>query len=386
MEEDHKIPIILGRPFLATAHAMIDVFNKKISFEDDGGPVDFNKLTLFAANTKESEKQIPKLKELSSHLEYFFFNDNQEFSDVVKAEIVKLLDDGLIYAISDSPWVSPIHVVPKKRGMTVITNENDELVPTRTVTGWRDANFIFSNECIQAFNILKDKLKTAPVIVAPDWNLDFELMCDVSDYAVGAVLGQRIDKRFHLIYYASKPMNDAQEHYTTTKKELLAVVYAFDKFRSYLIMSKMIVYTDHSALKYLFSNQDAKPRLIRLENPELEKLNEEAIRDSFPNKYLMEIHVREPEADPWSCSDVVTSACVILSWLIMPPRMMTRSAGRVTATPRGGRTGGRTGRGGGRLGGRSGDQGDGRNDGQGGQVRKVNDGVDGVPDFSTIIA
>ncbi|GJT45729.1 reverse transcriptase domain-containing protein [Tanacetum coccineum] len=80
---------------------------------------------------------------------------------------------------------------------------------------------------------------------------------------VGAVLGQRIDGKFKPIYYASKTLNDAQAHYTTTEKELLAVVFSFEKFRPYLILSKTIVYTDHSALKYLFSKQDAKPRLIR---------------------------------------------------------------------------------------------------------------------------
>ena len=100
-------------------------------------------------------------------------------------------------------------------------------------------------------------------MVAPDWTLPFEIMCDASDYAVGAVLGQRRDKHFHPIYYASKTLNDAQENYSTTEKELLAIVFAFDKFRSYLVFSKTIVYTDHSTIKYLFTKQDAKPRLIR---------------------------------------------------------------------------------------------------------------------------
>ncbi|GKC12457.1 reverse transcriptase domain-containing protein [Tanacetum coccineum] len=88
-------------------------------------------------------------------------------------------------------------------------------------------------------------------------------MCDASDYAVGAVLGQRKDKYFRPIHYASKTLSDAQTNYTVTEKELLAVVYAFEKFWSYLVLSKTIVYTDHSALKYLFNKQDAKPRLIR---------------------------------------------------------------------------------------------------------------------------
>ncbi|GKC21804.1 reverse transcriptase domain-containing protein [Tanacetum coccineum] len=101
------------------------------------------------------------------------------------------------------------------------------------------------------------------ILIAPDWDLPFELMCDASDFAIGAVLGQRKNKHFQPIHYASKTMNEAQTHYTTTEKELLAVVYAFEKFRSYLVMSKSIVYTDHSAIKYLFAKKDAKARLMR---------------------------------------------------------------------------------------------------------------------------
>jgi hypothetical protein len=127
----------------------------------------------------------------------------------------------------------------------------------------KDVPFLFSEECLVAFNTLKEKLTSAPVIVAPDWELPFELMCDASDFAVGAVLGQRKGKVLHVIYYASKTLTDVQINYATTEKELLAVVFAFDKFRSYLIGSKVIVYTDHSALKYLFEKKDAKPRLIR---------------------------------------------------------------------------------------------------------------------------
>ncbi|KAL5542962.1 hypothetical protein UlMin_010672 [Ulmus minor] len=127
----------------------------------------------------------------------------------------------------------------------------------------KDAIFYFSKECLHAFETLKEKLISSPIIVAPDWELPFTLMCDASDYAIGAVLGQRKGKIFHVIYYASKVLNDAQLNYATTEKELLAVVYAFDKFRSYLIGSKVIVYTDHSALRYLFAKKDAKTRLLR---------------------------------------------------------------------------------------------------------------------------
>ncbi|GJT04535.1 reverse transcriptase domain-containing protein [Tanacetum coccineum] len=369
---------------------------------------------------------------------------NPKIHEVIKKEVIKLLDAGMIYPISDSPWVSPIHCVPKKGGMTVVANEENELIPTRLVTGWRvcidyrklneatrkdhfplpfmdqmlerlagnefycfldgfsgyfqilidphdqekmtfmfpygtfayrhmpfglcnapgtfqrysmssnleqmfkdaevqilsliginchlmckegivlghkisksgievdrakvdviaklphpttvkgvrsflghagfyrrfiqdfskisrpithllekDTPFVFSQDCINAFETLKKKLTEAPILVVPDWNLPFELMCDASDFAIGAVLGQRKTKHFQPIHYASKTMTEAQIHYTTTEKEMLAVVYAFEKFRPYLVLSKSIVYTDHSALKYLMNKQDAKPRLLR---------------------------------------------------------------------------------------------------------------------------
>ncbi|GJR26234.1 reverse transcriptase domain-containing protein [Tanacetum coccineum] len=336
---------------------------------------------------------------------------NPKIHDVIKKEVEKLLDAGLIYPISDSPWVSPIHCVPKKGGITVVKNDDNDLIPTRLVTGWRvcidyrklneatrkinfpkpfmdqmlerlagnqyycfldgfsgyfqipidpkdqekttftcpygtfayrrmpfglcnapgtfqrcmmaifhdmiektmevfmddfsekshfmvkegivlghkisksgievdrakveviaklphpttvKADSIFSRKSfIESFNTLKRKLTEAPILIAPDWDLPFELMCDASDFAIGAVLGQRKNKHFQPIHYASKTMSEAQAHYTTTEKELLAVVYAFEKFRSYLVLSKSIVYTDHSAIKYLFAKKDAKARLMR---------------------------------------------------------------------------------------------------------------------------
>ncbi|GJT28748.1 reverse transcriptase domain-containing protein [Tanacetum coccineum] len=396
---------------------------------------------------------------------------NPKIHEVIKKEVLKLLDAGMIYPISDSPWVSPVHCVPKKGGITVVANEENELIPTRLVTGWRvcidyrklneatrkdhfplpfmdqmierlagnefycfldgflgyfqipidpqdqekttftcpygtfayrrmpfglcnapgtfqrcmmaifhdmiektmevfmddfsvfgdsfdsclsnlekmlkrceDTNlvlnwekchfmcregivlghkisksgievdrakvdviaklphpttvkgvrsflghagfyrrfiqdfskiarpmthlleketpFVFSKDCIDAFQTLKKKLTEAPILVVPDWNLPFELMYDASDFAIGAVLEQRKMKHFQPIHYASKTMTEVQIHYTTTEKEMLSVVYAFEKFRPYLVLSKSIVYTDHSALKYLMNKQDAKPRLL----------------------------------------------------------------------------------------------------------------------------
>ena len=107
--------------------------------------------------------------------------------------------------------------------------------------------------------MLKGKLVSAPIVVAPDWSFPFELMCDASDFAIGAVLGQKREKIFQVIYYVSRTLNDAQLNYATTKKELLAIVFAFDKFRLYLIGNKVVVHTDHSAIKYLMTKKDAKP-------------------------------------------------------------------------------------------------------------------------------
>ncbi|GKF72769.1 reverse transcriptase domain-containing protein, partial [Tanacetum coccineum] len=113
----------------------------------------------------------------------------------------------------------------------------------------KDTPFFFSNECIEAFQTLKKKLIEAPILIAPDWDLPFELMCDASNFAIGAVLGQRHEKHIRPIHYASKIMTEEESHYTMTEKEMLAVVYTFENFRSYLILNKCIVYTDHSALK-----------------------------------------------------------------------------------------------------------------------------------------
>ncbi|CAM9000090.1 unnamed protein product [Rhodiola kirilowii] len=315
---------------------------------------------------------------------------NPNLSKVVFKEITKLRNAGIIYSVPDSEWVSPIHVVPKKGGLTVVQNDKGELVPTRTVNGWRICidyrklnkatkkdhfpipfidqmlerlagheyfgflggysgfhqipilpndqgkttficpygtfafrrmpfglcnapgtfqrcmmsifsdyiekcmevfmddfsihgtsfddcltnlfhvlarrgvevdkakfqvieqlpppkdqkevrSFLGHADCLEAFEKLKKALVSAPIVQPPNWNLPFE--CDVSDYAIGAVLGQRVDKRLHVVYYVSKVLDSAQLNYTTTEKELLAVVYAFEKFRPYLVGSKTILST-----------------------------------------------------------------------------------------------------------------------------------------------
>nr|KYP31447.1 Retrovirus-related Pol polyprotein from transposon opus [Cajanus cajan] len=128
---------------------------------------------------------------------------------------------------------------------------------------WKEVDFVFDDRCKQAFDCLKEALTTTLIIRAPDWTVPFELMCHASNYALGAVLAQRVDKLPRVIYYASRTLVAAQENYTTTEKELLSIILALDKFRSYLLGSRVIVYTNHPALKYLLKKFYSKPRLIR---------------------------------------------------------------------------------------------------------------------------
>nr|GEZ84417.1 reverse transcriptase domain-containing protein [Tanacetum cinerariifolium] len=328
---------------------------------------------------------------------------NPKIHDVIKKEVEKLLDVRLIYPISDSPWVSPIHCMPKKGGMTIIKNDENELVPTRLVTGWRvcidyrklneatrkdhfplpfmdqmlerlagneyycfidefsgyfqipidpkdqektmftcpygtfaykripcedtklalnweKSHFMVKEGIVlghkiskkgievdnakikvisklphptTAFRTPKDKLTEAPILIAPNWDQPFELMCDASDFAVGAVLGQRIEKHFRPIHYASKTMNQAETNYTTTKKEMLALVYAFEKFRSYLIMNKSIEF-DFKVIDTRGAENYVADHLSRLENPYENVFDPKEINETFPLETLNKIAHNDP--------------------------------------------------------------------------------------------
>jgi hypothetical protein len=126
----------------------------------------------------------------------------------------------------------------------------------------KDVPFVFDDDYKECFETLNKALTTATIVQPPNWNLLFESMCDASDFAVGAILGQRIDKKLNVINYASKTLDTAQKNYATTEKEL-AVVFACDKFRPYIVDSKVTIHTNHAAIKYLMTNKYAKPRLIR---------------------------------------------------------------------------------------------------------------------------
>ena len=127
----------------------------------------------------------------------------------------------------------------------------------------KDVEFNWTPECEEEFRTLIAKLTTAPIMQSPDWNPLFEIMCDANNHVVGAVLGQRMEGKPLVVYYTSRILNSAQMNYSTTEKELLAIVFTLDKFCAYLIGFPITIFIDHVALKYLLSKKDAKDRLIR---------------------------------------------------------------------------------------------------------------------------
>ncbi|GJX29539.1 reverse transcriptase domain-containing protein [Tanacetum coccineum] len=443
MPEDSRVPIILGRPFLATARAMIDVFNKKITLrvgddkvvfdvdqsikrstaedeecyriddldeminkeaqdKNEKNGCDLEKSTrrinsvntpypvaqeitignkvkskhLYFASANEIDEKKPELKNLPQHLEYAYLHEDKSFPVIISSELSKnektsLLQDsfkfhslrrikktplspvliellltdecrldyvmllplskthdgnlsrhgGRLYGSFHGRFFSEkcyfmvkegivlghkfsgagievdrakINVIAKLPYPTNIKGVRSFLghagfyrrfikdfsMISKPMTQllMKDVKFDFSDDCKKAFNILKEKLATAPIIISPDWNEPFELMCDASDFAVRAVLGQRNDGKFKPIYYASKTLNITQEHYITIEKELLAVVFSFDKFSENLA-------TDH---------------LLRLKNPDLGTFAEEEITDEYPDEYLM-ILTAELNNDEPSC-------------------------------------------------------------------------------------
>ncbi|XXG80026.1 hypothetical protein AAC387_Pa09g0980 [Persea americana] len=186
----------------------------------------------------------------------------------------------------------------------------------------KDASFEFTPDCLAAFEKLRMELTSTPIIRPPDWTLPFEVMCDASNYAIGAILGQRVNKLPHVIHYASKTLNDAQLNYSTMEKELLAVVFALEKFRPYLIGSKVLVFTDHAALKFILTKKDAKARLIRwillLQEFDLEirdKKGSENVVADHVSRLLIEPHVESfPFLETFPDEQLMSVSHVEIPW------------------------------------------------------------------------
>ncbi|XP_057734279.1 uncharacterized protein LOC130949629 [Arachis stenosperma] len=317
-QELKPLPTHLKYAFLGGVETLPVIINSFLSIEEEIKPVEILKAhktalgwTIGDINGISPAIFMHKilLEEDSRPIVHHQRRLNPTMKEVVQKKVMKLWNAGIIYPIFDSSWVSPVQMVPKKGGMIVISNEKNESIPTRTVTGWRMCiNYRRLNEATRkyhfplpfidhmlerlvghAYYCFLDRYSRVPEGIVLGHKVSSKgievdrakievieklpvpvnvkamrsFLGHAGDVAIGAILGQKKDKLHHVIYYASKVLNEAQKNYTTTEKELLAIVYAFDKFRQYLIGSKVIVYTDHVVLKYFMSKQDPKPRLIR---------------------------------------------------------------------------------------------------------------------------
>nr|GEV58318.1 reverse transcriptase domain-containing protein [Tanacetum cinerariifolium] len=283
-DADPRVPLILGRYFLKIKRALIDVFEGELTLCVGKEAITFNldQTSRYSANYSDMmAKRINIInmaceeysQEVLGFLIDFLLKEVDGFlaleDDPTSPEVDQSYIDSegdiiLLEAfLNDDPSLPPPNqgnYLPKvRKELKIYEAKSDKSsideppeVELKHISPHLEYAFLEGD----------DKL---PVIIVKDlnWDMPFELMCDASDFSIGVVLGQRQDKHFRSIHYASKTMTEAESNYTTTEKEMLAVVYAFEKFRSYLIMNKSIVYTDHSALKYLFAKKDSKARLLR---------------------------------------------------------------------------------------------------------------------------
>ncbi|GJY48058.1 reverse transcriptase domain-containing protein [Tanacetum coccineum] len=313
--------------------------------QETAKPVEVEREHLYSASANKSDEKKPELKDLPHYLEYAYPHGNKSFPinrligicrnrETSLLQVLEKRKGAIAWKMSDIKGISPSYCTHK------IIMEDDFKPDSSRFQLYlkikkRQHSPVLMGLCLpkDAFWVMQ---RTSYLPKMHDGNFPRHggrlygsihgRLLGIRNFAVGAILGQRIDGKFEPIYYASKTLNNAQEHYTTTKKELLAVVFSFDKFRPYLVLSKTIVYIDHSALKYLFSKQDAKPRLIRwvlllqgfdieikdkrgaknlaadylsrLENLDLGTFMEEEITDEFPDEHLMVLKTKLNNDEP----------------------------------------------------------------------------------------
>uniref|UniRef100_A0A2N9H5I4 RNA-directed DNA polymerase n=1 Tax=Fagus sylvatica TaxID=28930 RepID=A0A2N9H5I4_FAGSY len=299
LHPDNGIPIILGRPFLATANALINCRNGRMKITFGSMTAELNIFNVMRQQLEDDECHYVNLID----------------TVVLEEEQVMAVNEPWRPRFEELPETEKSHFQKLRRSQWRFIKDFSAISRPLCNLLLKESTFEWTESCEVAFKKLVQLLTFAPIMQALDWSLPFEIMCDASDYAVGAVLGQRKDKKPHVIYYASRTLNSAQMNYTTTEKELLAVVFALDKFRSYLMGTSIVVFTDHAALRYLLSKKDAKARLIRwilllqefnlqikdkkgvenvvadhLSRLTFEEVKEEIpIRDSFPDEQLFAV-------------------------------------------------------------------------------------------------
>ncbi|GJV78301.1 reverse transcriptase domain-containing protein [Tanacetum coccineum] len=231
------------------------------------------------------------------------------FHDMIEKTMEVFMDDFLVFGNSFGNCLSRMDKMLKR------------CEDTNLCLNWEKSHFMVEEGIVLGHKISKNRIEVDKAKV------DMIVKLPHPTTVKGAFLGQRHERHFRRIHYASKTMTEEESHYTTTEKEMLAVVYAFEKFRSYLILNKSIVYTDHSALKYLFAKKDSKARLLRwvlllqefkfkvidtkgaenlaadhlsrLENPYENVLDPKEINETFPLETLNMVTFRGDSSTPW---------------------------------------------------------------------------------------
>nr|GEY81890.1 DNA-directed DNA polymerase [Tanacetum cinerariifolium] len=223
-----QVPLILGRSILKTGRALIDVF--------EGG----DKLQVIITKDLSVEEKTVLITVLKSHKRAIAW----KLSDIKDQEKIT--------------FTCPYRTFAYRRMHFGLCNAPDmfqRCEDTNLCLNWEKSHFIVKEGIVLGHKISKQGIEVDKAKV--------DVITKLPHLTTVKVLGQRQDKHFRPIHYASKTMTEAESNYTIMEKEMLAVVYAFEKFWSYLIMNKSIVYTDHSALKYLFAKKDSKARLLR---------------------------------------------------------------------------------------------------------------------------
>nr|GEV65140.1 putative ribonuclease H-like domain-containing protein [Tanacetum cinerariifolium] len=301
-DADLQVPLILRRSFLKTGRALIDVF-------------------------EVDEPLVVELKVLPPHLEYSFLEGDDKLP-VIIAKYLSVEEKTALITVLKShkrKLHSPAHISPHVFGLcnalgTFQRNSFQSCLfhlermlkrceDTNLCLNWDKSHFMVKEGIVLGHKISKQGIKVNKAkvdvvsklphpITIKDWDMPFELMCDASDFAIRPVLGLRQDKNLCPIHYASKTMIEAESKYTMTEKEMLAVVYAFEKFRSYLILNKSIEFTfkviDTKGAEIL-----AADHLSRLENPHQNMLDPKEINDSFLLETLNLVSTRGNQSTLW---------------------------------------------------------------------------------------
>nr|GEY82024.1 retrovirus-related Pol polyprotein from transposon 17.6 [Tanacetum cinerariifolium] len=361
-DADPRVPLILGRSFLKTERALIDMFEGELTLRVGKEAITFNldQTSRYSANYSDmtakridvidmafDEPLVAEIKELPPHLEYAFLEGDNKLPVIIAKDLSVEEKTALITVLKShkraslgsflisrdqekTTFTCPYGMFAYRRMSFGLCNAPGTFqrcmmeifhdMIEKTMEVFMDDFFVFGNSYQSCLSYLERMLKRCE-------DTSLCLNWEKSHFMVKEVLGQRQDKHFRPIHYASKTMTEAESKYTMTEKEMLAVVYAFEKFRSYLILNKSIVYTDHSALKYLFQKKDLKARLLRwvlllqeftskvidtkgaenlavdnlsrLENPHQNVLDPKEINESFPLETLNLVSTRGNQSTLW---------------------------------------------------------------------------------------